>query len=86
LFEIINHNSVVSHGCKIGSHVHLTPSSVIAGNCVIGDMTTIGMGATILNGIKIGKNCLIHNNSSVTVNLMDQTEINQNGKIYERKI
>ncbi len=83
---IINHNSVVSHGCKIGSHVHLTPSSVIAGNCVIGDMTTIGMGATILNGIKIGKNCLIHNNSSVTVNLMDQTEINQNGKIYERKI
>lgn len=83
---IINHNSVVSHGCKIGSHVHLTPSSVIAGNCVIGDMTTIGMGATILNGITVGKNCLIHNNSSVTVNLMDQTEINQNGKIYERKV
>ena len=82
---IINHNSVVSHGSKIGSHVHLTPSSVIAGNCEIGDMTTIGMGATILNTIKVGKNCLVHNNTSVIVNLKDQTEINQSGKIYERK-
>jgi len=28
-------------------------------NCTIGDNTLIGMGATILNGARVGRNCLV---------------------------
>tara|TARA_B100000780_G_C21111743_1_gene449313 strand:- start:379 stop:1461 length:1083 start_codon:yes stop_codon:yes gene_type:complete len=82
---IINNNSVVSHGSIIEDHVHLTPGSIIAGNCYIGELTTIGMASTVLFSTKIGKNCLTHNNSSVLINLEDNSEINNNGKIFSRK-
>ena len=38
-----------------------------------------------LKMLKIGKNCLTHNNSSVTADLLDNYEINKNGKIFKRK-
>lgn len=81
---IINCNAVVSHGTTIGNHVHLTPGSVIAGNCKIGDMTTLGMNSTVLYSTKVGKNCLTHNNSSVLIDLEDNLELNQFGKIFKR--
>jgi carbonic anhydrase/acetyltransferase-like protein (isoleucine patch superfamily) len=34
--------------------------------CTIGDETLIGIGATVLNGAKIGKNCLVGARSLVT--------------------
>jgi len=81
---IINCNSVVSHGSSIGNHVHLTPGSIVAGDCKIGDLTTIGMNSTVLYSTTVGKNCLTHNNSSVVVNLDDNSELNQSGKIIKK--
>ena len=68
---IINNNVTVCHDSIIGDHVHLTPNAVIAGDCKIGDGTVIGMCATVLNGTRVGKNCLIHNNVSVTKHLAE---------------
>ena len=82
---IINNNAIVSHGSIIEDHVHLTPGSIIAGNCHIGEFTTIGMASTVFFSTKIGKNCLTHNNSSVLINLDDNSEINNNGKVFLRK-
>ncbi|KKK64205.1 hypothetical protein LCGC14_2986590, partial [marine sediment metagenome] len=42
----------VGEDCTIGHKVMLH-------GCTIGDNSLIGMGATVLNGAKIGKNCLI---------------------------
>ncbi|WP_150122406.1 gamma carbonic anhydrase family protein, partial [Sulfitobacter sp. HI0129] len=42
----------VGRNCTIGHKVMLH-------GCTVGDNTLVGMGATILNGAKIGKNCLI---------------------------
>ena len=45
--------------CTIGHNV-------ILHGCAVDDGTLIGMGATILNGVKIGKNCLVGANALIT--------------------
>lgn len=50
----VNHNRPV----YIGNNVTIGHNAVIHG-CTIGDRTLIGMGAVILDGVKIGKDCII---------------------------
>lgn len=52
---IIGKGVTVGHGCIIHG-------------AIIGDDTLIGMGSTILNKAKIGKNCIVGANSLVTQN------------------
>lgn len=59
----VNHNRPV----YIGNNVTLGHNAVIHG-CTIGDRTLIGMGAVILDGVKIGKDCIIGEESLVTKN------------------
>ncbi len=82
---IINCNAIVSHGSVVGNHVHLAPGSILAGNCQVGDLTTIGMNSTVYESLKIGKNCLSYNNSSILTNLDDNQQINHNREIKRRK-
>lgn len=42
----------------IGNHVTVGHNAILH-SCVIGDGSLIGMGAILLNGVKIGKNCLV---------------------------
>ena len=42
----------IGRGCTIGHMVMLH-------GCEVGDNSLIGIGSTVLNGVKIGKNCLI---------------------------
>tara|TARA_B100000965_G_C19502064_1_gene717909 strand:+ start:100 stop:1188 length:1089 start_codon:yes stop_codon:yes gene_type:complete len=82
---IINCNAIVSHGSVVGNHVHLAPGSVLAGNCQVGELTTIGMNSTVYESLKIGRNCLTYNNSSVLTNLDDNQQLDQNREIKKRK-
>ena len=49
----------VGAGCTIGHHA-------ILHGCTIGDNSLIGMGATVLNHVRIGANCLVGANALVT--------------------
>jgi carbonic anhydrase/acetyltransferase-like protein (isoleucine patch superfamily) len=49
----------IGRGCTIGHHA-------ILHGCTVGDSTLIGMGATILNDVKIGNNCIVGANALVT--------------------
>ncbi len=49
----------IGEGCTIGHRA-------ILHGCTIGDNTLIGMGATVLNRVRIGKNCLVGANALVT--------------------
>ncbi|WP_068111649.1 gamma carbonic anhydrase family protein [Tropicimonas marinistellae] len=49
----------------IGSDVTIGHRAIVHG-CTIGDNTLVGMGATILNKARIGKNCIIGANALVT--------------------
>ena len=62
-----------------------TPNAAVAGNCKIGNNSTIGMCSTIYFSIEIGENCLIHNNTSVLQNLDNGKVINQNNQISDNK-
>ena len=57
----IQDNAVVhvdlSHSVIIGDNVTIGHSAIVHG-CTIGDNTLIGMGAIVLNGARIGKNCI----------------------------
>jgi len=52
---------VIGENCTIGHKVMLH-------GCTIGDMTLIGMGATVLNGARIGRQCLIGAGTLITEN------------------
>ena len=58
---------------------------MIAGNCKIGNYSTVGMCSTIYFNVEIGENCLIYNNTSVLRNLQNCKVINQNNKITDNK-
>lgn len=53
------------YGVKIGKYVTVGHGAVLHA-CDIGDETLVGMGATILDGVKIGKQCVIGANALVT--------------------
>jgi carbonic anhydrase/acetyltransferase-like protein (isoleucine patch superfamily) len=50
---------------RIGAGVTIGHHAILHG-CTIGDDTLIGMGATVLNSAKIGRNCLVGANALVT--------------------
>lgn len=63
-------DNCVLHGSKmhptiIGEGVTIGHGAIVHG-AVIGDYTLVGMGSTVLDGAKIGKNCVIGANSLVT--------------------
>jgi|SRR4051794_6652078 len=49
----------IGPGCTIGHHA-------IVHGCAIGENSLIGMGATVLNNVRIGANCLVGANALVT--------------------
>ena len=51
--------------CRIGKNVTVG-HNVILHSCDIDDNVIVGMGSTVLNGAKVGTNCLIGANSLVT--------------------
>jgi len=67
----VQENSVLhtdtGHPLVIGDNVTIGHSAIVHG-CTIGDNTLIGMGATVLTGARIGRNCLIAANALVTEN------------------
>jgi sugar O-acyltransferase (sialic acid O-acetyltransferase NeuD family) len=52
---IINTGAIVSHDCKIGDFVHLTPGVVLAGGVEVGTGALIGMGVTTALEVRIGE-------------------------------
>lgn len=66
LGSLIYYNVIITHDCKIGDFVELSPGATILGNVCVGDYCHIGANATILSGLKIGKNSLIGAGAVVT--------------------
>lgn len=62
---IINTSSSVDHDNKIEDYVHLSPGVHLAGNVSVGRRTWIGMSSSVIQNIKIYKNCIIGSSSTV---------------------
>jgi acetyltransferase-like isoleucine patch superfamily enzyme len=48
---------------------------VLAGNVYVGECTHIGIGASVLPGIRIGKNCIVGAGAVVTKDVADGTTV-----------
>jgi sugar O-acyltransferase (sialic acid O-acetyltransferase NeuD family) len=68
---IINTNSSIGHDVCLEDFVHIAPNVALAGHVHVGEGTFVGMGASVLPGIKIGKWCVIGAGSVVLQNVSD---------------
>lgn len=82
---IVNQGSIACHDSIVDDHAHLTPGAILAGGVSVGSMTVVGMGATVLLGIKIGKNVLIHNGSAIASDIADNTVVDAQGRRQTRQ-
>lgn len=56
---IINTSASVDHECFIENGVHICPGVHLAGTVSIGQATKVGIGATVINHIRIGRRSVI---------------------------
>jgi UDP-perosamine 4-acetyltransferase len=52
---IVNTGAIIDHDCVIGDHVHLAPGTKLAGNVSVEEGAFLGIGATVVPEINIGK-------------------------------
>ncbi len=56
---IINTCAVIEHDNVIKDYVHISPNSALGGTVTVGELTHIGIGATVKNNVEICENCII---------------------------
>jgi len=56
---IINTGATVDHDCILRDGVHIAPGAHLGGNVTVGELSWIGIGASVKHGITIGKNVIV---------------------------
>jgi sugar O-acyltransferase (sialic acid O-acetyltransferase NeuD family) len=72
---LVYHHVGITHDCKIGDFVEISPGAKLLGACQIGDFVSIGANATILPKIKIGNNVVIGAGSVITKDIPDNSVV-----------
>ncbi len=66
---IINTSTIVEHDNILKDFVHLSPKTALAGNVQVGENTHIGIGAQVIQGIKIASDVIIGAGAVVVKNI-----------------
>ncbi len=66
---LINAGVVVSHDCRVGQCVNLSPGAALAGEVCVEDFAQIGMNATVNIGVTIGAGARVGNGATVKANV-----------------
>lgn len=83
---IVNSGSIIEHDCKIGNHCHIAPGVHISGEVEIDDLSFVGIGSTVIQGVKIGKNVTIGAGSVVIRDITENTIVVGNpAKVIKNK-
>lgn len=75
----------IAHGVKLGEGVFVVAGSLLGGRTVIKENTWVGVGATISNGLTIGKESSINIGAVVTKSLEDNSNVTGNFAIDHKK-
>lgn len=70
---IINTNSLLEHDVKIKDHCHVCPGAIIGGGSEVQQNSLIGLGANVIDKIKIGKNVTVGAGSIIFKNLKNNS-------------
>ena len=76
-FSIINTHAILEHESKVGSFVHLAPSSVVCGRTTISDHCFLGANSVVIDNLEIEKNTIIGAGSVVirSISTMNATYV-----------
>lgn len=83
---IIGQYCNIGHDCIIDNRVKLIANVFLCGYVEVGEGTTIHAGTTVMNRIKIGKNCVIGQASNVVNNIPDDTMAFGNPCVPQREL
>jgi UDP-3-O-[3-hydroxymyristoyl] glucosamine N-acyltransferase len=75
----------IAHDCIVGRNVKVVACAEVSGRVSIGDNSTIGMNATILNGLTIGSNCDVSLGAVVTRDLDNGKKVTGNFAIPHKE-
>ena len=56
---LVNSAAVAEHHCVLEAGVHLAPAAALGGRVKVGQATLVGLGAKVLPGVTLGKNCVV---------------------------
>lgn len=70
---VVNTCASVDHDCRIGDGAQLAPRVVLGGWVSVGDLSFVGIGATVINQIAIGRNSVIGAGAVVVRNIPDHS-------------
>lgn len=72
---IVNTGASVDHDCVLGNFVHVSPHATLCGNVRVDEGTWIGAGTTVIQGVTIGKWCVIGAGAVVTKDIPDNVVV-----------
>lgn len=70
---IINTGACIDHDCHIGKAVHIAPQCGLAGNVTVGAGSFLGIGCTVIPGVRIGENVTIGAGGVVVSDVASET-------------
>lgn len=68
---ILNTGCIVEHECVVEDFAHISPQVALGGNVTVGRLTHIGIGTSVIQGIRIGANTIIGAGSVAVKDLPD---------------
>jgi sugar O-acyltransferase (sialic acid O-acetyltransferase NeuD family) len=61
----LNPNVTVGHDTALGSFVSMNPASNVSGDCIVEDEVLIGVGAVVLNQLRVGRGAVVGGSACV---------------------
>lgn len=68
---IINTAAIVEHDCRVGHFAHLSPRATIGGRVDVADLSWLGMGSTVLPGLRVGTGSIVGAGATVLQDVDD---------------
>lgn len=85
-FTTINMNSAIGHNCSLGKYSTLSPGVNLGGFTSIGQGSFMGIGASTIQGVRIGAKAIVGGMTMVLKNVPDQVTIVGNpGRIIRKE-
>lgn len=72
---IINTGSIIEHDCVVEDFVNICPGVSMAGHARIGRKSFIGIGSTVIDGIKVGSQVVVGAGAVVIRDVPDHTMV-----------
>jgi UDP-N-acetylbacillosamine N-acetyltransferase len=70
---IINTAASIDHDCVIGDYAHICVGARLAGNVAVGNKSFVGINSCAIQGVTIGKNCILGAGATLISDLFDNT-------------